>query len=492
MRLRFPLYAKILLWFFLNLLLVGAVLYGFFRYQFQTGIDSLLAGQIAGRMEMVARALENDLKETPRAEWDGVLARYNATYEGVEFLLFRPGGEQSAGRRVELPPPVQARFPAFRGAIPPTALETPPRARRAAAPGPRAQPLRLHPKFMARSGNPVRYWVGVRLLLGKRGQGGGQESEILLAVSPTLGGGGLFFDVGLWATVGLGTLALSLLLWLPFGLGLTRSIFQITRATEAVAQGDFEVRVDAARGDELGRLGAAINTMTERLSGFVTGQKRFLGDAAHELCSPLARIELALSLLEARAAADLQPRIADVREETREMARLVDDLLAFSRAGLRGRELKLEPVALAETAARVAGREAPEGGARVEIPDDLWVRAEPALLTRALANLVRNAVRHAGCEEPVFLRARAEGGRVLLSVEDSGPGVPGEMLARIFDPFYRLDASRSRETGGFGLGLAIVKSCVEACGGSVRARNRHPSGLEVEMDLEQTAAPALD
>jgi two-component system sensor histidine kinase CpxA len=207
--------------------------------------------------------------------------------------------------------------------------------------------------------------------------------------------------------------------------------------------------------------------MTERLSGFVTGQKRFLGDAAHELCSPLARIELALSLVETQAAEGLKGRIADVREETQEMARLVNELLAFSQAGLRGREIKREPVALAGVASRAAGREAPAGKALVDVPEDLWVLAEPCLLTRAVANLVRNAIRHAASEEPVRLHARAESGRVLLTVEDSGPGVPEEMLAQIFDPFYRLDASRSRETGGFGLGLAIVKSCVEACGGTV-------------------------
>ncbi|MDD5350248.1 MAG: HAMP domain-containing sensor histidine kinase [Chthoniobacteraceae bacterium] len=490
MRVRCPLYAKILLWFFLNLLLLGAVLYGFFRFQFHAGLDSLLAGQIAGRMEMVARMLEIELRETPRTAWDGVMARFNESYDGVEFFLFRPNGTQSAGALVELPPQVRARFPAFRGQIPPAALEGPSRRpRQLALPVPPSQPPRPHPKFMVRTEAPVRYWAGVRINLAKRMAGAPAETQVLLAVSPTLSGGGLFFDAGLWATVGLGTLALSLLLWVPFVRGVTRSVSQITRATEEVAQGNFEVRVDAGRRDELGRLGLAINTMSERLAGFVTGQKRFLGDAAHELCSPLARIELALSLLEAQAAGALQPRIADVREEAREMARLVDGVLAFSRAGLGKREIRLEPVALAEAAARAAGREAPGGLSQMDIPADLWVLAEPGMLVRAVANLVRNAVRHAGGAEPVRLYAKPSGDRVVLTVEDSGPGVPEETLARIFDPFYRLDASRSRETGGFGLGLAIVKSCVEACGGSVVARNRRPSGLEVEITLAATARP---
>jgi len=74
-------------------------------------------------------------------------------------------------------------------------------------------------------------------------------------------------------------------------------------------------------------------------------------------------------------------------------------------------------------------------------------------------------------------------------VADCGPGIPEEALSQIFDPFFRLDSSRSRDTGGFGLGLAIVKTCIEACGGSVVARNRQPSGLQVEITLAQTPAP---
>jgi len=491
MRLRFPLYAKILFWFGLNLLLLGGVLYGFFRFQFHTGLDSLLAGQISGRMEMVARVLENELRETPRTAWDGVMARFNESYDGVEFLLYRSNGTQSAGAPTELPPQVQARFPAFhgQGQLPLTSLETPVKRRWLEFPASRPSPARPHPKFMVRTDDPVRYWAGVRLNLGKRLMGAPAESAVLLAVSPTLSGGGLFFDARLWATVGLGALGLSVLLWLPFVRGVTRSVSQITRATEQVAEGNFELRVDAARRDELGRLGLAINAMSERLAGFVTGQKRFLGDAAHELCSPLARIELALGILETQAGDALQPRIADVREEAREMARLVDEILAFSQAGLRKRALALEPVALAALVERAAGREAPPGMVQLDVSADLWALAEPGLLTRAVANLIRNAVRHAGSAEPMHVRAKAREGHVILTVEDSGPGVPEETLTRLFDPFYRLDASRSRETGGFGLGLAIVKSCVEACGGSVLARNRRPSGLEVELTLAAAHRP---
>ena len=118
-----------------------------------------------------------------------------------------------------------------------------------------------------------------------------------------------------------------------------------------------------------------------------------------------------------------------------------------------------------------------------EIAKDLVVLADPELLVRALGNLVRNAVRYAGQAGPITISAAQEGGQITIAVADSGPGVPEGELAKIFDAFYRLDLSRTRETGGTGLGLTIVKTCVESCGGAVQARNRKPQGLEVVVRL---------
>lgn len=490
MKFSFPLCAKILLWFFLNLALLAALAWGFFSLQLHAGFDLLLAGQIGSRMEVISRVLEDELKETPRGEWGPVMERFNRAYDGVEFFLFRPDATQRAGTPVELPLEVQKRFPAFRTrlSLPVLKTPTPPRATPPPAP-PKRPPGEVavrpsHTKFMLSTENPLRYWVGVRLYVARNGPMP-QEQVVLLAVSETVTGGGLFFEMAPWLKVGAGAVALSILLWLPLVRGMTRSISQITRATQAVAQGNFDVRVDAERRDELGRLGQAINAMAERLAGFVSGQKRFLGDTAHELCSPLARIELALSLLEAKAGPELQPRIADVREEAVEMASLTNEILAFSKASL-GAEAKkqLVPVEMAEVVRRAVAREASgRDCVEVEVPEGLQVLADPGLLARAVANLVRNAIRYAGDAGPIVARAEARENRAVLTVTDSGPGVPEETLARLFDPFYRLDSSRSRETGGFGLGLAIVKTCVETCNGSVVARNVQPTGLQVEITL---------
>jgi two-component system sensor histidine kinase CpxA len=193
---------------------------------------------------------------------------------------------------------------------------------------------------------------------------------------------------------------------------------------------------------------------------------------------------MALGILEQRADEKQKPYVADVREELQHISGLVNELLSFSKASLRSQPVALQSVSVAEIARRVTEREGRGGGELiVDVDDQLRVLAEPELLARALANLVRNALRYAGSAGPVRIAGAREGDRVVIAISDLGPGVPAEALEKIFDPFYRLEESRSRDTGGAGLGLAIVKTCVEACEGTVSARNREPRGLEVRISL---------
>src|SRR6185369_3188825 len=119
----------------------------------------------------------------------------------------------------------------------------------------------------------------------------------------------------------------------------------------------------------------------------------------------------------------------------------------------------------------------------VEVEDSLAVLAQPELLARALANVIRNAVRYAGEAGPIVVSANREEDQVRITIADSGTGVPAESLDKLFDPFYRPESHRARATGGAGLGLAIVKSCVETCKGVVSARNLQPQGFEVLITL---------
>ena len=333
---------------------------------------------------------------------------------------------------------------------------------------------------------PRLYWAGVNLGGVQRPHPGGPPPGVsLLIVSDSLRGGGLFFDYLPWLLVGSSLAGISVLLWLPFVHGLIRALARMTATAEEIAQGRFDAAPPSNRRDELGRLGRALGHMASRLDGFVTGQKRFLGDTAHELLSPLARLEVALSILENQGNLNGNRRYAErALDEVHHLSDIVQDLLSFTKAGLRAKGAALQTVALAELAAEAVHREAAEERVTVTMDETLRVCAEPDLLVRALAN----AVRYAGEAGPITLTAELargqNGGEVVhLLVSDQGPGVPPEALDRLFDPFYRPEEARTREAGGNGLGLAIVKSCVEACGGRVSVCNRVPHGLELTFTL---------
>ena len=506
MKLSFPLYAKILLWFFLNLAVIALVFLAFFHAQFRLGLDSLLTGQASDRIQALSEVISVELNHTPRPGWDDLLKRFSGPYQ-VQFSLFGNDGGHIAGPSLQLPPPVQARLNERRGPRPPRpggprggplepfnpGLASPgePRRGEREGNGPARVRAGTFPKFIAHTDDPTRYWMIVRIPL-QDSEPRGLFGGTLVGMSASIGAGGLFFDFTPWLLVGFGVLFLSVLFWLPLVRSITRSISQMTQATEQIAEGRFDVALTAQRTDELGRLAQAINRMAERLAGFVTGQKRFLGDIAHELCSPLARIQMALGILEQRADDGQKHYVEDVREEVQHMTSLVNELLSFSKAGLQPKEARIELVHLAALARRVIEREGVDGNSiQANIDESLQAMAEPELLSRGLANLVRNAIRYAGDAGPIRIAARQENERVLLTVSDSGPGVPPELIERLFEPFFRPDAARSRDTGGTGLGLAIVKSCIEACHGTVTCRNLQPNGFAVEISLAAGAAKDL-
>jgi two-component system sensor histidine kinase CpxA len=307
---------------------------------------------------------------------------------------------------------------------------------------------------------------------------------ILVARSTSISAGGLVFDPKPWIWLGLAAVVFSLLFWFPLVRGITRSLAQITQATRRIADGRFDVRVSTSRRDELGQVGEAVNEMAARLDGFVTGQKRFLGGVAHELCSPLARLQMALGVLDQRVTAEHAGYVKSASEKAEQMAALIAELLSFSKASFGGSAVHLQPVNVREACEEAVRREeCPAPGVRLDIPADLAVAADRDLLVRALANLLRNAQRHAPQAGPIELGARRGNGEVAIHIADSGPGVAEDELPKIFDAFYRVDSSRDRQTGGAGLGLTIVRTCIESCGGTVTARNRKPHGLEVSIQL---------
>lgn len=528
MKTRISLRWKILAWFFLNLAVIAVALLLFLRSQFRLGLDSLLAGPTGQRLESAALPLAEVLPTLKESEWGDALERLAGGWRarGVAVLLVRNDGHVVAGDELELPAQVREAVenydrsrrgggpghgPGFKhgGKPPPEMLRMDPGdlffgpfGDMPESPSPKSgpkrqpkQPAAMTPaflpapmtKFIVPGNAPWRYWAGVHL---DSAPGAAPLPATLLFASPSLRGGGLFFDYAPWLWIGAGLLVLSTLIWLPFVHRLTRVVGDLTQNAEQIAQGNFSPPPETRRRDELGRLNEAHRHMAARLDGQATQQRRFLGDTAHELLSPLARLEVALSILEQRAQEADRAHLERALGEVHHISALVHDLLSFTKAGMR-RNVELRAVELRPLAEELISQEKAEGVVfHLAIPSGLAAQADAALLRRALSNVLRNAARYAAHGGPVEVRAEGSGQAVMLSVRDAGPGVPADALPRLFDPFYRPDTARTRETGGTGLGLAIVKNCVEACGGSVAARNREPHGLEIEMTLQAAGGEA--
>jgi len=494
MNVRFPLYAKILLWFFLNLVIIAVGFFIFFN--FEIGVNSAIERQAHDRLRPIGQLIMSELAPLPRSEWDAVLKRFGTAY-GVKFALFRNSGEQVAGDKITLPRPVVTELSQTgprRDGPPDLAPDDPMRDQFAPPPEDGSDTERPHARGLMPMHLPGgvagmffvhsdgKYWVGLRTRM-QRTQMPPQPMT-LIAMSNTLSAGGLFFDVRPWALAGVLVIVVSALFWFPLIRSLTHSLSKMTTATQLIAAGDFDAHVADQRRDELGRLGEGINTMAVRLKGLVTGQKRFLGDTAHELCSPIARIQLHLGILEESAHPQDKPRIEELREEVQQMSALVNELLSFSKASLEPAAVKLQPVRVRTIAEQAARRESTPGAQiNVEVPEDIGVLADPELLIRTLGNLLRNAVRYAGNCGPITISAERTDELVRIHIRDCGPGVPDESVLQLFDPFYRPEVARDRESGGVGLGLAIVKTCVESCHGIVSCRNLKP-GFEVTVELQ--------
>lgn len=235
--------------------------------------------------------------------------------------------------------------------------------------------------------------------------------------------------------------------------------------------------------DEIHRLAVTLNAMLDRIDSATSRQRTFVGDAAHELRSPIASLRVQLEVAQRLGpTADWPEMIDDVMVDVERLDRLVNDLLALARLDESSQPTRRHPLDLDELAAGVV---AENSAARVAVRPDVspaQVVGDPEALRRVVVNLVNNAVRYAMSEVVVSVRP---GDPVVLSVLDDGPGIPPAEQERVFDRFYRVQESRSRETGGTGLGLPIVRDIVRAHGGTVVVTSRpdgHP-GLHAVVEF---------
>jgi two-component system sensor histidine kinase CpxA len=468
--LRLALYTKILLWFLVNLGVVAAIGLFYARVTFQPGLDWLLNGPPGSRIELLAMHLTNELMTSPQPDWDRVLKGYHAEKE-VTFTLFTSDGRQVFGEQVEVAAEVRKQLTDKRQ---PGVRLKPPRPQ--GVEGAMMQPKK--PRFLLRSESPKRYWSGMHLDLMFEADGQWHPLTMVL-IADTLTANGLLFEWWPWIVVLLMGVGASALIWLPVVGGITRAIRRTNEASKRIAAGQFDVRLPDNRNDELGELSQSVNAMAAQLGDYVQAQKRITADVAHELCSPIARMQMALGVVEQRATPEQAGYLEKLDRELQHMARLVEEVMVFSKAETLGEREALETFSLRHLVEQGVLREAAEVELRVKV-EEVEIRALREAVDRALGNVLRNAVRYA---EEIEISAGLEGGAVVIQVRDRGPGVPEDSLKRLFEPFYRPELARQRKTGGSGLGLAIAKRCMEACGGTISATNREGGGLEVVMTL---------
>jgi two-component system sensor histidine kinase CpxA len=284
---------------------------------------------------------------------------------------------------------------------------------------------------------------------------------------------------------------------------MTSPVTRLRKAAQSLAAGDLSARTGVPAGGPRGEmieLMRDFDVMAERLEGLVDSQSRLLKDVSHELRSPLARLSVALGLARQRATPEIEASLNRIELEADRLNQLIQRLLTISRLesgadGIRKSSLSLRE--LVEQVAHDAEYESSGRQCRVlaDGDDEFLVEADPNLLRSAIENVIRNATRYTAEGTTVEVRLERQNGpngeEMVIRVSDSGPGVPEAALAKIFEPFYRLDDARNRQTGGAGLGLSIADRAIRLHGGQLRASNRKEGGLEVEIRIPTSPGFAL-
>ena len=285
-------------------------------------------------------------------------------------------------------------------------------------------------------------------------------------------------------------IAIALLAWTLF-VGVFSPLKAVSGVVERFGRGDLSARVPANRRDEIGNLGRSFNAMADRIATLLTAERRLLQDVSHELRSPLSRLSFAAELI--KDSPDPDAAVSRLRREINRLSELVATLLEVNSSESDVSSRRSQPVSVASLTEDIVADCTLEADIRnIHIKTHIHSRdcvdGDPELLRRAIENILRNAVRFAPVGSSVFVQIDQTDEGIHIRVRDSGPGVPDELLVRIFDPFFRVDEARDAAAGGAGLGLSIARRAILLHHGEIVARNAAP-GLEVSIDLPVHRAP---
>lgn len=283
-----------------------------------------------------------------------------------------------------------------------------------------------------------------------------------------------------------------------FGLAwyLISPIERLRKAASLYGAGDFRQRVGPSLGrrrDEIVDLAFTLDAMAGRIDNLIQSQHTLLRDVSHELRTPLARAQAAVGVARQQAAGVAEPEFDRIESEMERLNELIGRILSYYRLDSGCRPQETQPFRLDEMIAEIVAESRPEAaekGCAIDLapgPEAAFTGDE-GLIGSAIANVLQNAIRYSPAGSRIQVALERTGEELRIAVGDAGPGIDPALLERIFEPFVRADASRTKHTGGFGLGLAIAKRAVEFHGGRIEARNRDGGGLAVTLSLPARAA----
>lgn len=259
-----------------------------------------------------------------------------------------------------------------------------------------------------------------------------------------------------------------------------RPMKYLSEGVAQVGEGNLEFQVPVEGTDELGEMADAFNTMTGRIGEMLHARERLLLDVSHELRSPLTRIKLALEFLP-----DSDTRTA-IREDVLEVEKMVAEILETARIRSKHGRLDLQQTNIADLVREVAATlgDKPPGLELNGMPESVTVNADPGQIRTVLKNVIGNALKYSDTAGgPVQITMKHREAHAMATISDNGIGIPKEELPYIFEPFYRVDKSRSKKTGGYGLGLSLCKTIIEAHNGRIEIESAPETGTAVTLIL---------
>lgn len=267
-----------------------------------------------------------------------------------------------------------------------------------------------------------------------------------------------------------------------------RPVRWLNEGVREVSSGNFDYRMPVKRLDEFGTLAEAFNLMTGRIRDMLRAREQLLLDVSHELRSPITRMKVALEFIPDAAATQ------GLRADIHDMEAMISEIVETQRLGSRYGRLNLELTDLAALAREVAAERAHSSPCVLVDSSQSGMQAmvDRLRMRTVLKNVVDNALKYSAAEsEPVRIVISRKHPHIVVQVRDAGQGIPAEDIPHVFEPFYRVDKSRSRHTGGYGLGLSICRTIMEAHGGRIGIESEQGCGTTVTLLLPE-ARPAVE